>query len=157
MQVTARRTGLPLDQMTTETYVTTYLKHDNLDYYPQDGAFIHGLYIEGARWPTGDDAGDVEMLTGVPIGGYLVDSRLKVTFFVLTSNYCDVLLKYCQLYVGTTSSSASDLCESCSSPTNVGAICSRLPTPSTSYIRVSSLYHVIPRKYICVFSYSQDD
>lgn len=77
MQVTARRTGLPLDQMTTETHVTTYLKHDGLDYYPEDGAFVHGLYIEGARWPTGDEAGDVEMITGVPTAGNLVDSRLK--------------------------------------------------------------------------------
>jgi len=77
MQVTARRTGLPLDQMTTETHVTTYLKPDSLDYYPQDGAFIHGLFIEGARWPTGDEAGDPELVTGVPVAGNLVDSRLK--------------------------------------------------------------------------------
>ena len=47
MQVTARRTGMPLDQMTTETHITTFLKADTIDYYPTDGAFIHGLYIEG--------------------------------------------------------------------------------------------------------------
>jgi dynein heavy chain len=47
MQVTARRTGMPLDQMTTETHITTFLKPDTIDYYPTDGAFIHGLYIEG--------------------------------------------------------------------------------------------------------------
>jgi len=77
MQVTARRTGMPLDQMTTETHVTTYLKPEQVEYYPEDGAFIHGLYIEGARWPTGDDAGDVEMVTGTPTAGCLVDGRLK--------------------------------------------------------------------------------
>lgn len=77
MQVTARRTGSPLDQMTTETHVTTFLKHEQIDYYPEDGAFIHGLYIEGARWPTGDEAGDVEMITGTPTAGHLVDGRLK--------------------------------------------------------------------------------
>lgn len=77
MQVTARRTGMPLDQMTTETHVTTFLKPDNIDYYPTDGAFIHGLYIEGARWPTGDEAGDPELITGTPTAGNLVDSRLK--------------------------------------------------------------------------------
>jgi dynein heavy chain len=77
MQVTARRTGMPLDQMTTETHVSTFLKPDQIDYYPVDGAFVHGLYIEGARWPIGDEAGDPEMMTGTPIAGTLVDGRLK--------------------------------------------------------------------------------
>eukprot|EP01041_Mallomonas_annulata_P001785 gene1785-3464_t len=77
MQVTARRTGAPLDQMTTETHVTTYMKPSEAEYYPKDGAFIHGLYIEGARWPTGDEAGDIDMLDGTPTAGYLVDGRLK--------------------------------------------------------------------------------
>merc|ERR1711871_302763 len=77
MQVTARRTGMPLDQMTTETHVTTFLKPEFVDYYPEDGAFVHGLFIEGARWPIGEEAGDTEMITGTPTAGYLVDSRLK--------------------------------------------------------------------------------
>lgn len=77
MQVTARRTGLPLDQMTTETHVSTFIKPDAIDYYPVDGAFVHGLYIEGARWPVGEEAGDPEMMTGTPIAGNLVDGRLK--------------------------------------------------------------------------------
>ena len=55
MQVTARSTGMPLDQMSTDTHVTTFLKPEFVDYYPTDGAFVHGLYIEGARWPTGED------------------------------------------------------------------------------------------------------
>ena len=65
--------------MTTETHISTYLINNvnDIDYYPQDGAFVHGLYIEGARWPTGEEAGDPEILTGVPIAGSLVDSRLK--------------------------------------------------------------------------------
>jgi dynein heavy chain len=77
MQVTARKTGLPLDQMTTETHITTYTKPDGIDYYPTDGAFVHGFYIEGARWPTGDEAGDPVMISGTPCAGHLVDSRLK--------------------------------------------------------------------------------
>ncbi len=77
MQVTARRTGLPLDQMTTETHITTFIKHDAIDYYPEDGAFVHGFYIEGARWPTGDEAGDPIMITGTPTAGWMVDGRLK--------------------------------------------------------------------------------
>jgi dynein heavy chain len=77
MQVTSRATGLPLDQMTTETHITTFLKPEFVDYYPENGAFVHGLFIEGARWPVGEEAGDTEMVTGVPTAGYLVDSRLK--------------------------------------------------------------------------------
>jgi len=77
MQVTARKTGAPLDQMTVETHITTYMKPTEVDYYPTDGAFIHGMYIEGARWPTGDEAGDVEDVSGTPTAGNLVDGRLK--------------------------------------------------------------------------------
>jgi len=77
MQVTARRTGMPLDQMTTETYISTFLRPEGIDYYPVDGAFVHGFYIEGARWPTGDEAGDPVMVTGTPTAGCLVDGRLK--------------------------------------------------------------------------------
>jgi dynein heavy chain len=77
MQVTARRTGLPLDQMTTETYISTFVKSDAVDYYPTDGAFIHGLYIEGARWPIGEEAGEPELVTGTQVAGHLVDGRLK--------------------------------------------------------------------------------
>lgn len=77
MQVTARRTGMPLDQMTIDAHVTTFLKPEFVDYYPVDGAFVHGLFIEGARWPIGEEAGDIEIITGTPCGGFLVDSRLK--------------------------------------------------------------------------------
>ena len=48
-QVTARSTGSPLDKMTTETHVSTFMEPGEVDYYPQDGAFVSGLYIEGAR------------------------------------------------------------------------------------------------------------
>lgn len=77
MQVTARRTGMPLDQMTTETHVTTFMKPEQVDYYPVDGAFVHGFYIEGARWLTGDEAGEPEQVTGTPVAGHLTDGRLK--------------------------------------------------------------------------------
>jgi dynein heavy chain len=77
MQVTARRTGSPLDCMTTETHVTSIVKHADANYYPTDGAFVHGLYIEGARWPIGEEAGDLEDVTGTMCGGMLMDGRLK--------------------------------------------------------------------------------
>eukprot|EP00611_Tribonema_gayanum_P006577 TRINITY_DN1584_c0_g1_i3.p1 TRINITY_DN1584_c0_g1~~TRINITY_DN1584_c0_g1_i3.p1 ORF type:complete len:771 (+),score=253.87 TRINITY_DN1584_c0_g1_i3:390-2702(+) len=77
MQVTARKTGAPLDKMTTETHITTFMDPAQCDYVPEDGAFVHGLFLEGARWATGDEAGDVENVTGTPTAGMLVDSRLK--------------------------------------------------------------------------------
>jgi dynein heavy chain len=63
MQVTARQTGMPLDQMTTETHITTFLKPESIDYTPADGAFVHGFYMEGARWPVGEEAGDPYMVS----------------------------------------------------------------------------------------------
>jgi dynein heavy chain len=82
MQVTSRRTKMPLDQMTTETFVTTYTDPKYVEDYwqeaPPDGAFVHGLYIEGARWPTLEEMdGEQEEVTGVPCSGVLFDSRLK--------------------------------------------------------------------------------
>ena len=80
MQVTARNTGAPLDQMTTETHISTFLSPDQITFVPEDGAFIHGIYIEGARWPTGEEAGDPEMIgTNIqtPCAGVLTDGRLK--------------------------------------------------------------------------------
>jgi len=88
MQVTARRTGAPLDQMTTETHITTYTNPDQVTYYPDNGAFVHGLYIEGARWPIGDEINDVDMMGDTPVAGCLVDGRLKELLPNLPVVYC---------------------------------------------------------------------
>jgi len=77
MQVTARRREMPLDRMTTETHVSTYQRPDEPQEYAQDGAYCHGLFLEGARWPTGDDAGEPYNVTGTPCAGCLMDGRLK--------------------------------------------------------------------------------
>jgi dynein heavy chain len=75
-QATARKEKLPLDNMSTETHCTTMLTAEEADRYPQDGAFVHGLFIEGARWQDLDEAAsfasDVE---GEKIAGMLVESR----------------------------------------------------------------------------------
>jgi len=49
MQVTARAKGLPLDSMTVHTEVTTY-EYTQVSSQPEEGTYVHGLYMEGARW-----------------------------------------------------------------------------------------------------------
>jgi dynein heavy chain len=80
-QVTARREGLPLDKMTVSTHCTTMMNPEDADSYQDDGALVHGLFIEGARW-AGYDEPEVKQEEPVVVGatstaGWLVDSRLK--------------------------------------------------------------------------------
>ena len=77
LQVTSRQTGLPLDKMTIATSITVYTKPDQATFYPENGAFVHGMFIEGARWATGDDAGETVTIGGAPCAGHLTESRLK--------------------------------------------------------------------------------
>ena len=76
-QVTARKTGLALDKMTIETHVTTMWDASEVKDYAVDGTFIHGLYIEGARWPKQEDAGEISIVEGANCAGHLCESRLK--------------------------------------------------------------------------------
>jgi dynein heavy chain len=76
-QVTARKTGLALDKMTIETHVTTMWNASEVESHAIDGTYIHGLYIEGARWPKQEDAGDITIVEGTKCAGYLCESRLK--------------------------------------------------------------------------------
>ena len=78
MQVTARSTGQPLDNMTIETSVTTLAGPDEATAYPAGGGmFVHGLFIEGARWAAGDEAGEPYDVGGTACAGHVTDARLK--------------------------------------------------------------------------------
>jgi dynein heavy chain len=78
MQVTARHEGLALDKMTTETHMSRYYDVEGLEGHPpHDGAFVHGIFIEGARWPSLEELDDPSELAGVPVGGHIVESKLK--------------------------------------------------------------------------------
>nr|XP_061808009.1 dynein axonemal heavy chain 9-like isoform X2 [Nerophis lumbriciformis] len=62
MQAMARRNEWPLDSMSLQCDVTKKNRED-LTSPPREGAYIHGLYMEGARWDTQT--------------GLIVDARLK--------------------------------------------------------------------------------
>lgn len=81
MQVTARQTGLPLDKMTIETHITTLFSSDQVTKEtppPLDGVYVHGLFIEGARWTPPEEAAETTHVIGnILVGGHLTDSKLK--------------------------------------------------------------------------------
>ena len=77
-------------QCRVETHVSVMQTRDKVVDHPVDGAFIDGLYIEGARWGGyAVDNGNVEEeeedfeeedlyeVSGTKCGGHLLDSRLK--------------------------------------------------------------------------------
>jgi len=83
-QVVARMKSLPLDSMTIETNVTVYQTPQDLDALvekkPADGAFTYGLYMQGARWMSIEEAsaeGLVKDVSGIDCAGAITDSRSK--------------------------------------------------------------------------------
>ena len=53
MQVTARREGLPLDNMTLKTDVTNIKDPAEITAHAENGAYLHGFFLEGAGWECG--------------------------------------------------------------------------------------------------------
>jgi len=53
MQVTARSKGLALDDMVLKTEVLNIKDHVAITEATEDGAFVHGFYLEGAGWDLG--------------------------------------------------------------------------------------------------------
>ena len=58
MQVTARKNEWALDSLATVVDVTKKMTPEEVEGATRDGAYIHGLYVEGARWDVG--AGGLE-------------------------------------------------------------------------------------------------
>ncbi|KAG5468437.1 hypothetical protein LSCM1_02417 [Leishmania martiniquensis] len=50
VQVTCRKYRWPLDRSTMMTTVTAFAGPEEITAAPEDGAYVHGLYLEGARW-----------------------------------------------------------------------------------------------------------
>lgn len=80
MQVTARRKKHPLDSMTVETHVTIWKSPDLIDSEAVDGAYVHGLFLEGARWQLEDETGNFVnpyKVDKTPCAGFLAEGILK--------------------------------------------------------------------------------
>ena len=77
MQATARAHNLPLDNMTIETYVTNMVDSSAPINHPQDGSFVYGFFIEGARWFNDEDECEDYEINGTKCRGYLEDGRIK--------------------------------------------------------------------------------
>ena len=76
-QVTARAKSKPLDNMGVETHMTTMLTAEEATQFPLDGALVHGLFIEGARWGETDDPQHQQDVEGTACAGILADSKPK--------------------------------------------------------------------------------
>ena len=53
MQVTARRDNLALDDMTLKTTITNILSPTEITEPAENGAYVHGFYLQGAAWELG--------------------------------------------------------------------------------------------------------
>lgn len=67
IQVTARMDQLPLDEMCTQTKVSSILDYTSIKSDPDTGCYVHGLFLEGAAWENGQEDNE----------GYLIEQRLK--------------------------------------------------------------------------------
>jgi len=79
-QVTARATQKPLDNMTNETHFTTMFEVKEATVYPEDGMFLHGLFMEGSRWSTLEESAEIGpplMVGHTETYGHIKDSHLK--------------------------------------------------------------------------------
>lgn len=90
-QVTARKNKFALDNMSLDTFVTRMSRVNDalaLASYPEDGTFVHGIMMEGARWTDEEEAAeDMYTVNGTVCAGHLMESKLKQLLTVLPVMY----------------------------------------------------------------------
>lgn len=84
-QCNARKHGFPLDSMAIETHFTTMPMAEAAETYADMGAFIHGLFLEGARWEPPMKEGEKTSqfcyeIDGIACGGHLMNPTPKQLF-----------------------------------------------------------------------------
>ena len=67
MQTTSREKILPLDNMSLQTNVTLMKTAEEVQAYPENGAYVHGFILEGAAWEHGAPGQE----------GYLIEQKPK--------------------------------------------------------------------------------
>ena len=90
-QVTAQANKLELDKLVTWTEPTKKMKVDEIDRRSPDGAYIHGLNVQGARWDNSnamlERSKPKEMFCQMPIINVKSLSAEKVTTDIATGFY----------------------------------------------------------------------
>ncbi|KAH8062045.1 hypothetical protein JL721_8764 [Aureococcus anophagefferens] len=76
-QVTARNNSLALDKMSTETHVSAFNEPDEITERLTEGAYIHGMFCEGACWGEVENEAFDDTVDSTQLAGILRDSRPK--------------------------------------------------------------------------------
>ena len=66
MQVTARTKGLALDNMILRTTVLNIDKPKDIAEKPEEGAYIHGFFLQGAKWEPGRGQDQGNLMDMIP-------------------------------------------------------------------------------------------
>ena len=99
MQSTARKNELPLDKMCLVCEVTKKCKEE-MTQPPKEGACIHGLYMEGARWDINTNAigesflKDLYPLMPVMLIKAVTQDKAEVLWFLFFTPYDPGYLLY---------------------------------------------------------------
>jgi len=90
MQITARATGLPLDDMRLRSTVRNELDPEELVEAPEAGAYVNGFSLEGAGWEMGRNGEQ----------GYLTEMILKELSPILPVVHVTSVRKHERVTVG---------------------------------------------------------
>lgn len=87
LQVTARANSLSLDMMRIHCEVTDIVEPSSVEAQPESGVYIHGLFMENARWDSEAPSIPDELEAGLGVtsvpSGSIVDSKPKELYPVM--------------------------------------------------------------------------
>eukprot|EP00898_Chlorokybus_atmophyticus_P006606 jgi/Chlat1/6947/Chrsp52S06617 len=81
LQTHARKYGIPIDALTFSFKITDYATAADIAEEPEDGVYISGLFVDGARWDTEqrciDESRPAEMHAALPVVHFVPAERYK--------------------------------------------------------------------------------